>query len=420
MTKILINIATRELTENINSEYIELYSDLYINRWVKIYVFYKSNDDIIESIDLNRKWIYIFKYKDYNDLEKQIISLHKNNDIIFINTFTELLIDTATNLKITLWEKVSDEISIFRNKEIQRKKLLEFNPNITVKYLEMNFDNLNISKIEDFIWYPFIIKPASWIQSAWVSKINNKNEFNEYINWFQKFIDNFESKWYKSDLLLIEEYIDWEMYSIDYFVSQNWDIVISKPVKVVLWTDLWIDDFLNYSRIVSKWVENELKNNNLNEFITDTVKWAWIRNTFIHHEFKLNSKWELKTIELNWRIGWFRPWIYKRGYNINLFDFLLLENKNYDLISNDAVINIYSYKRWFLEWFNQNLISDFNNLDSVVSIKTIESNIWKEVWLTKDWFSRIAVIKLNNKNYNTFINDYNYIKDKHQKLLNIK
>jgi hypothetical protein len=40
----------------------------------------------------------------------------------------------------------------------------------------------------------------------------------------------------------------------------------------------------------------------LEKFINDTVKACGIRNTFIHHEFKINTKLELKTIELNGRI----------------------------------------------------------------------------------------------------------------------
>jgi hypothetical protein len=33
------------------------------------------------------------------------------------------------------------------------------------------------------------------------------------------------------------------------------------------------------------------------------VKATGIRNTFVHHEIKINSKGEFKTIELNGRIG---------------------------------------------------------------------------------------------------------------------
>ena len=422
MKKILINIADREYSEKINSEYLTNYEELYKKHNILTYNFYKwknIGNKKYEKI-LEWKWIYLFNYTNLGDLINKVIEIQKDNKIIYVNTFTELLIDTVTEVKIALWEKISLNKNIFRNKDIQRKLLIDYNPDITVKFLEKTIEEIDLKEIENFIWYPFILKPANWIQSAWVAKIKNKNDFKEYIKWYREFIKKFNNKWYNANTILIEEYIDWEMYSIDYFISQEWETIIAKPVKVVLWTDLWINDFFNYSRIVSEWVEKEFENKNLKKFVLNTIKATWIKNTFIHHEFKINSKWELKTIELNWRIWWFRPWIYTRWYWINLFEYILWIDEKNKLISNDAVINIYSEKRWILEWFNKKIVDKIKLLESTFFSNFIEKNIWKEVWLTKDWFWRISVIKLNNKNYKKFIKDYNFIKEESWNLTILK
>jgi len=56
---------------------------------------------------------------------------------------------------------------------------------------------------------------------------------------------------------------------------------------------------MNISRNINKEVNNVFNNINLDTFIQDTVKALKIKNTFIHHEFKITSKNKIKTIEVN-------------------------------------------------------------------------------------------------------------------------
>ncbi len=45
------------------------------------------------------------------------------------------------------------------------------------------------------------------------------------------------SEWYKINEFLIEEYIDWKAYSIDYFVDKDWIPYILSPVYLEFWYD---------------------------------------------------------------------------------------------------------------------------------------------------------------------------------------
>ena len=60
-------------------------------------------------------------------------------------------------------------------------------------------------------------------------------------------------------------------------------------------------------------------------------------------------------------------------------------------------INILATKAWVLNWFNKNLLNQIKKLDSVYEVLTQESSIWKECWLTKDWFARVWTIKFANE-----------------------
>jgi hypothetical protein len=299
--------------------------------------------------------------------------------------------------------------------------LQEHNPELWIKFIKWTPDDLDIDEIEESVWYPFIVKPVDWIQSSWVAKIHNKDDFSEYLLEYNDLHERLKSRWVDNKELIVEEFINWKLYSIDYFVNWDWETIISKPVKVRLWIDVDVDDYCNIARISTEKTEWEFKWKRLKTFINSTVKATWIRNTFVHHEFKINSKWVLKTIELNGRIGWWRLELLKRSYWFNLYELLLdIDSKPWKLKESNIAVNIYATKRWILEWFNKKLIKKIEARKSYFDSRYDECNIWKEVWLTKDWFVKVWVIKLKNKDYKALRKDFLYIKSKYKDLLDIE
>ncbi len=417
--KILINIATQKATENINNEYIDLYNDLYKKNNIKTLQIFSGNIDDFNKEYLKKlkdKGIIVKAFKEEN-LEDFIKNIAYNYEIIFVNTFTEELINIVIKVNKILWKVIPVYENIFRNKNIQRKLIQDYNPEIWVKFLEFNPYNIDLEKIEKFIGYPFILKPSSWIQSAGVSKIENKRDFENYIKNYKEFLKNFQNRWFDNDIIIAEEFIDGEMYSIDYFVDDKQNIFLSKPVKVELANVVGVNDFFNYNRIISQDVEKEFFGYDLDTFIKDTIRGSQIKNFFIHHEFKITSKWKLKTIEINWRIWWYRPGMYFRAYKINLFDFILWKKQDYQLLKNNSVITVYPEKKWILLWFNEEICKKIEKLDSVISFKKIESLIGKEIWLTKDWFWKVWIIKIENENIDTFNKDLENIRKLYKNIL---
>ncbi len=391
--------------------------------WLKNVIFYKWDKLEYSSIfeKFEKFWIHIYNYSNKEDLKEQVLEFSKNFEVIFVYTALELLINTVNFIKEVLWHSLSDNPNIFRNKFLQRELIQNHNPELWIKHIKWTTESLDLNNIEDYIWYPFIIKPVDWVQSSWVAKITNKKDFHNYMETYKDFHDRLQSRWVDNKDLIVEEFIDWKLYSIDYYVTSEWENRISKPVKVRLWIDVDVNDYCNIARIATEKTEWEFKWKRLKTFIDSTIKATWIRNTFVHHEFKINSKWDLKTIELNGRIGWGRLELLKRAYNFNLYE-LLIDSwiKPGKLKESNIAVNIYATKRWILKWFNEKIFKKIEERESVFAIKYDTSFIWKEIGLTKDWFIKIWVIKLKNKDYSILSKDFIYIKSKYKKLLEIE
>lgn len=387
---------------------------------VKNVIFYKWEK--IEYVDLISKleklWIFLYNYSNRDDLKEKVLEFSKNYEILYVNTALELLINSTNTLKKALWQQVTQNSKIFRNKYLQREIIQKHNPNLGVKFLKWTILNLDIEEIEKTIGYPFIIKPVDWVQSSWVAKIKNKKDFEKYLRTYKDFHDRLEARGIDNKELLLEEFIDWTLYSVDYFVNQDWKIFSTKPVKQRLLSDIKFDDYGVLARISSKKTESEFKWKKLLSFISDTVKATSIKNTYIHHEFKINSKWELKTIELNWRIGWWRLELLKKSYGLNIYELILWsEFKSVKLKENNLVVNIYATKRWMLRDFNHKLLEKLKQKSSINSIEIEYSVVWKEIWPTKDGFIKIWAIKMSHKDYSTLASDFDFVKKHYWDLL---
>lgn len=422
--KAIIHLLTKARIESgLFTAEIDAIQELSEKYWIKNVLFYKL--DVIKTEvfvpKLDNLNIFYKSYLNKKDLKKQVLEFSKNYEIIFISSQLELLVNVANEIKWFLWTPLSDIPDIFRNKFLQRELIQQHNPELWIKFIKWLPENLNIQEIEEKVWYPFMMKPVDWVQSSWAAKITCRDEFYNYIETYNDFHDRLEIRWVDNKELIVEEFIDWKMYSIDYFVTSHWEIRISKPVKVRLWIDFEVDDYCNIARIISQKTEWEFKWIWLKTFVNLTVKATWIRNTFVHHEFKINSKWVLKTIELNGRIGGWRIELLKRAYDFNLYELLLNSNvKPWKLKQNSMDISIYATKRWILTWFNEEIFKKIEGRESVFDIIYVRSFIWKEIWLTKDWFIKAWCIKLRNKDYDILSKDFNYIKSKYKELLIIK
>jgi len=82
-------------------------------------------------------------------------------------------------------------------------------------------------------------------------------------------------------------------------------------------------------------------------------------------------------------------------------------------------INLYATKQGILNGYNKKILEKISARDSVYTIETDESAVWKEIWLTKEGFEKVWVIKIKNKDYKALRKDYMYIKKHYKDILEI-
>jgi hypothetical protein len=277
--------------------------------------------------------------------------------------------------------------------------------------------------IEDYAYYldfPYIIKPSSWVQSSWVSKINNIDDLKKYIANAKDLETNMTNRWIVNNNYLIEEFIDWEMYTIVYFVNNDWEIFYSPVVKVNWAEKIWIDDFFNYVRLNWKIIDSELPIDMVKEFVYKQVKAFWIKNTYIFQDFKLNSKWVLKNIELNARIWGYRLEMMQNLYWFNLLEMPLWKTLEPKSDFSNAVFVFYALSKWIFDWYDNELLSMIQKLKSFSSLRLSKQSIGNKCWSTKDWFWSLSAVRLKTNDLDVFKSDYLFLETNYKNLIKIK
>lgn len=392
-----------------------------IDEWIKIIYFYQKDDLFIlkqEVIDwIKNMWVSIIEFQKDEEI---FYYLQKLSGKLYINTFEEQEIQFTNKIKKILWQATTVNPDIFLNKYLQRKIIGEKYPESIVQYKKVSIEE--IEKLVDLPPFPFIIKPTWWIQSSWVCKIDNHEEYINALPKTLNAINKLKNKKLINQEILIEEFIDWKMYTVDYYVDEKQNITIAPPVYIKLWIDYKINDFCNISRFISNEIEEQVNKEELNSFIKKTVLWWEIKNTFVHHEFKINSKWIYKTIEINWRIWWYRLGMYQLGYDIDLLSFpFIKEKKSYTLKNNVAEFALYPREESIFNGYNEDIINKIQSLKSFNRINKWELiTIWTKIWLTQNGYIKLWWIELVNNNYDEFKKDVEYLEMIYFDILKLK
>lgn len=381
--------------------------------------FYPSKKE--PPILLNSKSIEVRNFASDEELENAVELLSKRYKVLLITSPYDVFVKKVNDLRQSIWQKVSDNTQMFNDKSIQRELLYKNDLYVSVNYLKIKLEDLDYNYIVEKIWVPFILKPVNGKLSMWVVKIKTEKNLERYLKNFEELHNKIVETWlWDTSEFVAEEFINGELYSVDYFVNENSEVIMSRPVRVKLWADIDINDFCNISRLATKDVEKEYDMVQVEEFVKRNVKATWMRNTFVHHEFKINKKWIYKTIELNWRIWGKRLSIYNSAYGVNLYSFLLWEKIEFELKNNVAYFRIFACKRWILKSFNEKVLEKIEKLNSFHKIARKEWLKWKEIWLTKDWFWYAVSIELKNENLKELEKDIKYIEDNYCDILEIE
>lgn len=318
------------------------------------------------SVDFNSEYSIKSALNGFKDEIYAVVSQYENSMHEF-----QKMIPYVPSLKMPS----VDSITWSTEKKYMREKIGEFNEKLVPQHTEVHdFKNDTIANIESLMEYPVIIKPSGLEGSLLVSKANNRQELEALIKKSLTQIQNAYDTWIKRQkpFLLVEEFMEGKMYSIDTYVNSRGECVHAPSVLVVTGHDSGQQDFYGYMRLTPSGLNNTEKED-AEKAVEDTVKALNIKSLTIHVEL-MHTKNGWKIIELGPRIGGYRHDMYLRAYGINHIVNDVLNRAGEDIVlpngtalGNSAVFNIYADKEGKIESISG--IEKVESLDSYVTHK---------------------------------------------------
>jgi biotin carboxylase len=273
-------------------------------------------------------------------------------------------IDTPTELSLD-W--TTDKIRM-------RQLLRNYDKTISPKFLVAHdASKETLDRIEKTVGFPLIIKPAGLAASLLVSLCFHREELEMYLEKTVQKIDQIykKKKGRGAPQILVEEFMEGSMYSIDSYVNRRGVMYHTPLVHVRTGRSVGFEDFFGYLRITPVALKPH-KVEAAKKVAEKAVEALGLRSTTCHIELmKTEDGW--KVIELGPRMGGFRHEMYELSYGIDhsLNDMLIRLPKKPILSKKirgyTAVMQFYSHQKGKLE-----SIEGVNKVRKLESFKRIE------------------------------------------------
>lgn len=233
--------------------------------------------------------------------EKNIPLLRKTvPHVPYINTPTELSLEWTT-----------DKIRM-------RQMLRNYDKEISPKFIVVHdASEETLTKIEKKVGFPLIIKPAGLAKSLLVTLCYHREELEANLKNTVKKIN----KIYKKERgrgepqILVEEFMEGAMYSIDSYVNQRGVVYHAPMVHVRTGRSVGFDDFFGYSRLTPVKLKPH-RVEKARQTAEKAIEALNLRSTTCHIELmRTEDGWRI--IELGPRVGGFRDEMYKLSYGFD-------------------------------------------------------------------------------------------------------
>lgn len=234
-------------------------------------------------------------------------------------------------------------------KKLMRELFMAYDPNITPKFTKATDDSIEtVKKIEQKMPYPLIVKPSGLEGSLLVSLVRDRSELSKALKFTFSEIQEGYDTWIKRQepTILVEEFMEGDMYSVDLYISSSGVFYRTPFVKVITGHKSGHSgDFFGYMQHTDVELDDEQE---LLAYKTaeDACRALGLRSVTAHIELiRTKSGW--KIIELGPRIGGYRHEIYNYGFGINHIanDVLIRAgekpNVTDKLVQHTALLNIY-------------------------------------------------------------------------------
>ncbi len=212
----------------------------------------------------------------------------------------------------------SESLTWSTDKVLMRERLKTHNKSIAPAFtIVNNTDAETLKKIEEKIGFPLVAKPAGLAASRLVSICYHREELENVLKKTFKKIGAIykqtRGRW--EPKVLVEQFMDGDMYSIDGYVSRRGTVRFCPMVHIKTGKNIGFDDFFGYLQMTPTLLKKDSVEK-AETVATEAVHALGLRSTTVHIELmKTEVGW--KIIELGPRIGGFRHLMYELSYGIN-------------------------------------------------------------------------------------------------------
>jgi len=240
-----------------------------------------------------------------------------------------LVVTTRSESKIPILSRVLPHVpyvnapttkSLFwaSDKIASRVRLARFDENITPPFKVVEkLTKQTLKEVEDEVGYPLIVKPSGLAASRLVSICYHREELEDVL---KKVFKKIESVYKENDgrgtpKVLVEKFMEGEMYSIDGYVNGDGKIFFCPIVHIKTGKAIGFDDFFGY-RQMTPTLLNDANQAAARIVAEEAIRALALRSTTAHVELmKTEQGW--KVVEVGPRVGGFRHMMYEMSYGIN-------------------------------------------------------------------------------------------------------
>ncbi len=304
----------------------------------------------------------------------------------------------------------SEPSLVWATEKREMRALLEaYNPALVPKYREVHdCADGTIRSIETDMPYPLIVKPSGLEGSLLVSLVHNGKELHSALKHVFSYAQEAYDTWIKrqTPAVLVEEFMEGDMYSVDTYVAEDGTCRHAPPVKVITGHKAGFEDFFGYKRIAPSGLSpNEIRD--AYHIAGEACHALGLRAITVHTELMRTPEgW--KVIEVGPRIGGYRHAIYSLSFGINhiMNDIQNRAGEEPDIpgipLSHTAVFNIYAHEEGILTAVSG--VGAVRRLASFVSLRqTLHPG--EELYFAKHNGDPVFEVILNNKDLQQFESD---------------
>ena len=193
------------------------------------------------------------------------------------------------------------------DKLLMRRRLSAYDKKLTPKFIEVKKNTKESRKrIIKKIGFPLVVKPTNLAQSLLVSVCHHEEELEQALRKTFGVIERTYSENGRTETpkIIVEEFMDGLMYSVDAYVSARGRITFCPLVRTKTGKEVGFDDFFGYLQITPTILSAESVYK-AQEVAAKGVHALALRSTTVHVELmRMDNTW--KVIEIGARIGGFR------------------------------------------------------------------------------------------------------------------